>query len=162
MTVLNRIFEALFGWRKRFGRMDFAMLKTMMLLAAVDGDISIGELAQFRKKAGECRGFDVENFASLWATAEDAAEEIRRLVGKVSESELIGAFVKAASPDFVDEVVQGSSVERDHAFSALEEMAASEDGISEIERKCLVALARFVRQTREQMLAQRYVVPGMK
>lgn len=162
MTVWNRIFEALFGWRKRFGRMDFAVLKTMMLLAAVDGDISVDELAQFRKKAGECRGFDVQNFATVWATAEDAAEEIRRLVGKVPEAELVNAFVRAASPDFVDEVVQEKAEERDHAFAALEEMAESDDDRSGIEQKCLTALARHVRRTRESMMSARYVSPGMR
>ena len=162
MSVWNQLFEALFGWRKRFGRMDFAILKTMMLLAAVDGDISISELAQFRKKAGECRGFDVENFASLWETAVNAAEEIRRLAGKVPEPELINAFVKAATPDFVDEVVQGKSAERDHAFAALEEMAESDEDLTGIEQRCLKALARHVRRVRESMMSARYVSPGMR
>ena len=158
----SQIGAFLFGWRKGFGKMDFALLKTMMLLAAVDGDISVAELGQFRKRAEKCRGFDPANFAEIWIRAESAAEELQRMAGSVTEPELVNAFVKAAFPEFVDEVVQGVQSDRDHAFAALEEMAESEDGISEIERKCLVALARSVRQTRERMLVQRYVVPGMK
>lgn len=161
-TIWNGICKVLLGWRRGFGRTDFAILKTMMLLAAVDGDISVAELVQFRKKAENCRGFDVTKFAETWAVAESAAEELQKLVGSVPEQELVNAFVKAASPDFVDEVVQEKQSERDHAFASLEAMAEADDNSSEIEKKCLRALARHVRRTREQMMSARYVAPGSR
>ena len=113
-----------FGW---------AVLRAVMMLAAVDGEIAKEELAQYRELAEKLRGGDVADFDALWA------ESVRGMayIGFVSEmlepEELVREFVREA----------GRGLGTD-GIAALERMAFADGAYSRIERECVSALANLI------------------
>ena len=147
----------------RIGKLDFGILRTLMLLAAVDGDISAQEMDLFREMAGKFRGTDGEPFEALWNSALHGAGYLLLQKRLLPKDALVEAFVREAEGDFVSEVAGEVSAERERAFTCLEEMAKADNDYSEVERACIEALARCVKAKRDELIAARYpraVIPG--
>ena len=152
---LKDVFDELTG-KNRFDKLDFVLLKTALMLAAVDGEIAADEVARFKDLAGKCRGYSGEAFETLWDAAVRSAGYLLLQARFLGREELAAAFVKEAERDFVGEVVLETAAERIRAFDFLDRMAMADGDYSEIERDCIVALVKKVRAAREKTLAERY------
>ena len=157
-TLIDRfkdLFAELTG-KNKFGRPDFVLLKTMMMLAAMDGEIADDEVDRFRELAAKCRGYNGESFEALWDSALRSAGYLLLQSRFLDQEGLVAAFVAEAEKDFVGEVVQLTAEERIRAFDFLDRMAMADGDYSEIERDSIVALVKKVRSVREKALAERY------
>jgi len=142
--------------KNKFGKLDFGTLKAMMMLAAVDGDVSAGEIGQFWEMAKQCRGYGEASFGELWESALRSAGYLLLQSRLLSPDELVAAFVREAEKDFVREVIQEVSKDREQAFDRLVRMAGADGDYSDIERRCLEALTKHVKEARDQAIAERY------
>ena len=152
---MKDIFAELTG-KNRFGKPDFVLLKTMMMLAAMDGEIADDEVDRFRELAAKCRGYNGESFETLWDAAVRSAGYLLLQSRFLGQEGLVAAFVAEAEKDFVGEVVLESSAERARAFECLERMAKADGDYSEVEHAAITALLAKVKAVREKMLAERY------
>ena len=155
MRRLKDVFAELTG-KNRFDRVDFVILKTMLMLAAVDGEIGDGEVSRFRELAAKCRGYSGETFETLWDAAVRSAGYLLLQTRFLDREELVAAFVKEAEKDFVGEIVIALAPDRERAFDRLERMASADGDYSDIERACITALSQKVKATREKLLDERY------
>lgn len=152
---LKDMFDDLTG-RNRFDRLDFVLLKTTLMLAAVDGEVAADEVGRFKELAAKSRGNSGESFETLWDAALRSAGYLLLQSHFLMPDELAAAFVKEAEKDFVGEVVLETSAERTRAFEYLERMARADGVYSGIERACIASLVKRVKEEREKALAERY------
>ena len=152
---MKGIFAELTG-RNRFGKEDFVLLKTALMLAAVDGEIAADEVSRFKELAEKCRGYNGESFEALWERALRCAGYLLIQSRFLAPEELAATFVKEAEKDFVGTVILETKEERARAFELLDRMAMADGEYSEIERTCIAALARRVKDARDQAIAERY------
>ena len=152
---LKGLFAELTG-KNRFDRVDFVILKTMLMLAAVDGEVGDDEVERFRELAAKCRGYSGETFETLWDAAVRSAGYLLLQTRFLDREELVAAFVKEAERDFVGEIVIALAPDRERAFDRLERMASADGDYSDIERACITALSQKVKTTREKLLDERY------
>ena len=157
-SLINRlkdVFAELTG-KNRFDRVDFVILKTMLMLAAVDGEVGDDEVGRFSELAAKCRGYSGEPFEMLWDAALRSAGYLLLQTRFLNCDELVAAFVKEAEKDFVGEIVIALAADRERAFDRLERMASADGDYSDIERACITALSQKVKVAREKMLDERY------
>ena len=152
---MKDVFAELTG-KNKIGKPDFVLLKTMMMLAAMDGEIADDEVERFKELAAKCRGYNGESFETLWDAASRSAGYLLLQSRFLGHDELVTAFVAEAEKDFIGEVVQETAAERIRAFDFLDRIAMADGDYSEIERDSIVALVKRVRAVREKMLAERY------
>ena len=152
---MRDVFAELTG-KNKFDRLDFVLLKTTMMLAAVDGEIAADEIGRFRELAAQCRGYSGETFETLWDAALRSAGYLLLQSRLLDRGDLIAAFVAEAERDFVGEIAREVSAERIRAFDFLDRMAMADGDYSDIERSCIVALIKRVAAVREKMLSERY------
>lgn len=141
---------------KRFSYGDAVLLKTALMLAAVDGEVSDAEVARFKDFAAMCRGYNNKSFEKLWEKAMRSAGYLFLQSRFLAKEDLVAAFVEEAKDDFVETVAWESSEERDDAFKVLEQMAMADGDFSEIERASISALNAAVQAERDKKLAERY------
>lgn len=141
---------------KRFSYGDAVILKTALMLAAVDGDVSEAEVARFKEFAQMCRGYNDTSFEKLWDKAMRSAGYLYLQSRFLSKEELVAAFVEEAKDDFVDKISMETSEEREDAFKVLEKMAMADGDYSDIERESITALNAAVQTERDKVLAERY------
>ena len=139
------------------GQVDFAVLRTLMLLAAVDGEVSPGELDYFRSLIDKYRD-DVggRTREALWKSGLHGAGYLMLQGRFLSRNELIAAFVEEAEGDFVELLSVGEDGERESAFDLLRRMAQADGELSEIECDCLAALRRRITSERDRIQQDRY------
>ena len=152
---LKNVFAELMG-KNRFDRVDFVILKTMLMLSAVDGEVSDDEVGRFRELAAKSRGYGGETFETLWVAAVLSAGYLLLQTRFLDREELVAAFVKEAEGDFVGEIVIALAADRERAFDCLKRMASADGDYSDVERACITALSQKVRTMREKMLDERY------
>ena len=155
MNRIKDLFAGLTG-KNKFERLDFVLLKTTLMLAAVDGEVAEDEVERFKDLAAKCRGYSGESFETLWEAALRSAGYLLLQSRFLGHDELVAAFVKEAEKDFVGEVILETAEERIRAFDFLDRMAMADGEYSEIERDCIVALVKKVKAAREKALAERY------
>lgn len=153
--LIKDAFATLTG-ANRFSKEDALLLKTSLMLAAVDGEVSEDEIARFKAYAEKCRGYNEVSFDELWDKAVRSAGYLLLQSRFLAKDELIAAFVKEAEVDFVGKFILTSDDERERAFAFLERMAKSDGDFSEIERAAIASLFAAVKTAREQHLAERY------
>ena len=108
-----------------------AVLKAMMMLAAVDGEISREELSLYRSLAQEFRGEDAAAFDGLWERSVRAMAYIGFLTEMLRPDEIVLEYVRqvgCVSSQFV---------------ATLEQMASADGDYSRIERDCISALVNL-------------------
>ncbi len=155
LDQVKELLTALSG-KSRFDKGDFVLLKTALMLAAVDGEVGEDEVDLFKELAGTCRGYSGEAFETLWECAVRSAGYLLLQSRFLGRDELVKAFVKEAEKDFVGTAVPMTLEERDRAFELLDQMANADGDYSENEHACIDALSRKVRAERAQALAERY------
>ena len=152
---LKDIFGELTG-KNRIDRVDVVILKTMLMLAAVDGEIGDDEVEWFRATAAKCRGYSGETFGTLWDAAVRSAGYLLLQTRFLDRKELVAAFVKESERDFVGEIVIALAADRARAFDRLERMASADGDYSDVERACITALSQKVKTVREKLLDEHY------
>lgn len=108
---------------------EAALLKAMMMFAAVDGEIAKEELAVYRSLAEELRVRYEISFESLWENSVRAMAYIGFLTEMLEPEEIVKEFVREAGhvPRF--------------CLAALEKLGAADGDYSHIERACISALS---------------------
>ena len=142
--------------KKRFEKEDFVLLKTALMLAALDGEVGEDEVARFRTLAEKCRGYSGEAFKLLWESALRSAGYLLLQTHFLAQDELVATFVREAEKDFVGTVILETREERRRAFKLLDAMAMADGDYSEIERAAIAALREKVMIEFEQAMAERY------
>ena len=142
--------------KNRFGKEDFVLLKTSLMLAAVDGEVAADEISRFKELAAKCRGYSGESFDALWDAALRSAGYLLIQSRFLGHDELVAAFVREAERDFVGEVVLEASAGRIRAFDFLDRMAMADGDYSEVEHRCIAALTQKVKEERDRVIAERY------
>ena len=110
---------------------ESSLLKTVMMLAAVDGEIDREELSLYRELAERMRGGNAAEFDALWAESVKGMAYIGFLSEMLEPEELVREFVR--------EVDRGLGAD---GIAALERMAEADGDYSRIERDCISALIR--------------------
>ena len=128
MNRIKGLFAELTG-KSRFERLDFVLLKTTLMLAAVDGEITKEELSLYRELAEKFREGDAADFDALWAESVKGMAYIGFLSEMLEPEELVREFVREVGKDL------GAG-----GIAALERMAAADGDYSKIERDCVRAL----------------------
>ena len=126
---LKGLFVDLMG-KNRFGREDFVLLNTVMMLAAVDGEISKEELSLYRMLAQEFRGTNAASSDARWERSVRAMAYIGFLTEMLPPEEVVREYVREA----------GRIPRR--FIAPLERMASADGDYSRIERDCVSALAK--------------------
>ena len=152
---MMEFFNELTG-KNRFEMEDFVLLKTALMLAAVDGEVAEDEVARFREFAAKCRGYSGKSFDDLWENALRSAGYLLLQARFLDQDELVALFVREAEADFVGTVAQETSGGRTRAFNLLERMAQADGEYSEVERACIKGLTQAVKAAREKAIAARY------
>ena len=114
------------------GEFGWAVFRVVMMLAAVDGEITKEELSLYRELAEKFREGDAADFDVLWAESVKGMAYIGFLSEMLEPEELVREFVREA----------GNGLGAD-GIAALERMAAADGDYSEIERNCIAALAKI-------------------
>lgn len=138
--------------KQKFSAVDFATLKTAMMLAALDGDVSPEELANFREMASGCKGCTPKSFAKLWEEALRSTGYLLVQSKILQKEDLIRLFIAEAEASFVGEVSAEVTAIRERAFEFLAEMAAADGDFSAVERQAIDALKTEVLERRRQMI----------
>ena len=152
---LKGLFAELTG-KSGFDRMDFVLLKTTLMLAALDGEVAEDEIERFKALAEKCRGYSGESFGALWDSAVRSAGYLLLQSRFLGKDELVATFVREVEKDFVGEIVLETSAERTRAFEILDRMAMADGDYSEIERAAIAALVKKVKAARAKLLDERY------
>ena len=116
------------------GEFGWAVFRTVMMLAAVDGEIDRDELSLYRELAERMRDGNAAEFDDLWAESVKEMAYIGVLSEMLAPEELVGEFVREA----------GAGLGAD-GIATLERMAAADGDYSRIERDCISALAKISR-----------------
>ena len=117
-----RVEKRQFGW---------AVFRSVMMLAAVDGEIDKEELSLYRELAEKFRKGSAADFDALWSESVKGMAYIGFLSEMLQPEELVREFVREAGKDL------GAD-----GIAVLERMAAADGDYSKIERDCISALAR--------------------
>ena len=110
----------------------WAVFRAVMMLAAVDGEITKEELSLYRELAEKLREGDAADFDALWAESVKGMAYIGFLSEMLEPEALVREFVREA----------GGGLGTD-GIAALERMASADGDYSRIERACVSALADF-------------------
>ena len=114
------------------GELGRAVFRAVMMLAAVDGEISKDELAYYRELAERMRGRNADGCDALWAESVKGMAYIGFLSEMLEPEDLVREFVR--------EVGKGLGADD---IATLERMAAADGNYSRIERDCVAALVRI-------------------
>ena len=115
------------GGRNQFG---WAVFRAVMMLAAVDGEITREELSLYRELAEKFREEGAADFDALWAESVKGMAYIGFLSEMLEPEELVREFVREAGNDL------GAD-----GIAALERMASADGDYSAIERAAIAALS---------------------
>ena len=127
------------GGKRRLG---WAILRSVMMLAAVDGEISKDELSLYRGLAERMRGENAFGFEAMWSESVKGMAYIGFISEMLSPEELVREFVREAREAFA---ANGAEKPQDWrcAIRTLERMASADGEYSRIERACVSALAQI-------------------
>lgn len=124
---------------------SLGLLKTMMMIAAVDGDISKPEMALYWKYAQQLKENDDITLADIWKKALGGAGYLAMQALLLSEDELVDEFLKEVERDFVQKVASEPSEARKQAFECLKAMGEADGEYSPVERRCIFELMKRVK-----------------
>lgn len=139
MNGIAEIFGLFFGG-SGFSKCDAAALKVAMMVAALDGCIEAGELAEFDRLAKLCRGYTEKNAAELVDSGIRSAGYIEIQSRRLPEAEAVKLFVREALDTLPPEFYIGDTANARRAFAIWVMIAMSDDYYAGIERKAIEAL----------------------
>lgn len=117
----------------------FAVLKAVMALAAVDGVVSKEELELFKALAQRSLSADAAD--RLWRDAMMGMSYIGFLAGELSPQEMVRLYEAEAAAAFRTAGAALTAERKALVVALLEKLAAADGEYSEIERRCIRALA---------------------
>jgi len=133
-----------------FSHVAFDVLKTMMLLAAVDGTISRAEVSRFWTCAQEIGSFPGDELRDLWKSALCSAGYLS-LQCKLTD---IGAstdeFMRLVEEGLVKKLARATESVRGRALDCLRSMADADGDFSPVEKSCVDALIRRLGEMRDR------------
>ena len=121
-------------------------LKAMLLLSAVDGDISRQEMKAFWDHVQRCKNIDSDTLNDLWKSALTSAGYMAMQSLLMEKDELVAEFIRLTDTDFVQRIARESHNVRKNAFRWLKDMAEADGDYSDIEKACISELVRLVRE----------------
>ena len=136
---------------------DFGVLRTMMMLAAVDGTISQGEMARFWEYARQLKGVDASELDELWKSALTSAGYLALQALMLDKDGMVDEFLRVVEKDFVKKLVPATSAVRKRAYRCLKAVAEADGDYSPIEKACISALVRRIRKAWEIKVATQAV-----
>jgi len=155
--AINKISEFL---RSRMPQLDddfshvaFDVLKTMMLLAAVDGNISRDEMTRFWECAREICPAAGEELDSLWKASLCSAGYLS-LQAKIDDVDACTAeFMRLIEESLVKKLKRSTASVRRRAIACIESMAKADGDFSKVEKSCVRALLVRLDEVREHQPA---------
>ena len=156
--LLEKVIEflpALVNKEKNSFFIDLGILKTMMMVAAVDGNISQPELRAFRNYALSRPGLEEETFNAVWKSALTSAGYLAMQALLMTKDELVAEFIRLVDADFIQRVTKESHEIRKNAFKCLKAVAEADGDYSDIEKACIGELVRIVKEKWEIEVAIR-------
>jgi len=133
-----------------FTHVAFDVLKTMMLLAAVDGNIAREEMARFWECAMEIGRYDKDDLRELWKSALSSAGYLSLHAKLVDEAACTAEFLRLVDEGLVKKLAKASATVRKRAFDCLRSMANADGDFSSVERSCIKALVDRLDKMGEQ------------
>ena len=128
---------------------NLALLRAMMMLAAVDGVITKDELSCFWRRVRQCEGVDAETLEQTWRSALSSAGLLAMQSMLLSREGLVAEFLREIEGDFVQKLLAVDSSARKDAYRCLQAVAEADGDCQEIERACISALVARVRDAWE-------------
>ena len=128
----------------RIGRLDAAILKVAMLVAALDGNLTDDEISAFGKLARKCRGATPESVEEVLDEGLRAAGYILIQARRLGERALIAKFAEEVRKAMPDGFSYGDERDVRRALVMWISMAMSDSDFSGIERKCLEIVRREI------------------
>lgn len=132
--------------KKDSGIVSFGILKTMMMIAAVDGQITPAEMLAFWSTAKKFSNIDPSALPALWKSALTSAGYLALQAMMLTKDELVSEFVRVVDADFVQLVIKAPHDIRKCAFKCLKSMAEADGDYSTIEKACIGELLSIVRE----------------
>ena len=126
------------------GKFERGVLKTMLMLAAVDGNVSASEIDAFRAMALESSGITGEAFAELWRDALHSAGYLALQAKLLRKDLLVAEFMREAEDVFVKAVASEPRSKWTKVFDGLNGIASADGDYSDVERECVNALVKRV------------------
>ena len=136
LKTVNRIQAA------RLCKTDFGIVKVAFMVAALDGEVSDAELKAFDVLLKKCRGYSAKAAALALDEAMRSAGYLILLGRRVSDAQLIRAFMAEACAALPDGFAYLSVVEVRRAVVTWIAMGMSDGDYSVREKKCIEALRR--------------------
>ena len=122
---------------------ESALLKSMMMLAAVDGEIAKEELALYRGAAERIRSVETTGFDSGWEDAVRSMAYVGFLTAVLPPEKIVQEYVLEVR-EALGSVRNLSSERRKRFVSALEQLAVADGVYSPVERACVQAFAKIL------------------
>lgn len=147
-----------FGHKDRIGKTDLGILKVAFMVAALDGDVTDAEYATFDLLARKCRGYSEQSAAAALDEAMRSAGYLTLLSKRVSDAELVKAFVAEARAALPDGFAYCSVEDVRRAVVTWIAMGMGDGDYSSRERKCIEAIRKLFAElkiSRNQMLEER-------
>jgi len=148
LSAFGHVLDRLAGQQaepRAFDVLGCAVLKTMLMLAAVDGLVSASELNVFRDQAFKYSGLADELFDSLWRGALHSAGYLELQARILRKDDLVKEFVSEAESVFVPALQATPRVRWTNAFDCLNAIAGADGNFSPVEKACINALVDRVK-----------------
>lgn len=129
---------------KYFGRIDSAVLKVGMMIAALDGHVTETELAMFERQAKKCRGYNAASSRKVFREGLRSAGYLELAARTLRSRELLAVFVDEASAIIPEAFISGSAQDIRRVFVSWMSMCLSDNEYSPIERQAMARLAKIV------------------
>ena len=133
--------------------LEFGLLRAMMMIAAVDGEITKNEIACFWQRAKQCPDIDPVALNEAWRSALTSAGYLAMQSLLMTRDELVAEFLRVVDNDFVKRLIPAPHDVRKSAYKCLKAVAEADGDYSEIEKACISALVLHVKDVWEQKVA---------
>lgn len=122
------------------GKTDLGVLKVALMVAALDGEVSEAEYKTFDALAKTCRGYTPENAAKALDEALHAAGYLLLLSSRVTNEELVKAFIREAKAALPNGFAYYSVEDVRRAMAMWVAVGMSDGAYSPRERMCIEEL----------------------
>lgn len=139
---------------KKIGKTDMGILKVAFMVAALDGEVTKAEYEAFDAMAKKCKGYTPKSAAKALDEATRSAGYLMLLGQRVSDAELVKAFVNEAQVVLPGGFAYMTIEAVRDAVILWTAMAISDGDYSNREKKCIEALRRLFAEMKVQHIEQ--------
>lgn len=139
---------------KKIGKTDMGILKVAFMVAALDGEVTKAEYEAFDAMAKKCKGYTPKSAAKALDEATRSAGYLMLLGQRVSDAELVKAFVNEAQVVLPGGFAYMTIEAVRDAVILWTAMAISDGDYSNREKKCIEALRRLFAKMKVQHIEQ--------